>query len=784
MSVRLFCVAAAVLVATSARAGVDVTVSALIDGRSVIEIRNGQLWWHHLDYAAPGLLANNNVPTSVNGYAWYPQWPGFSGEVRCGGCLSTKLDLVTAGIYLGPAPRLTSMTIVSARYSATVLTTPSAANGFLTEIDLNDDPLAGGATYTVTLHYDPAGWMPVNGLVGYWPGDGDGTDHAGTNAATLNNGAGFAAGQLGQAFSFNGHAQDARIGNAASLSVAHGDFTAAAWVKFGAMCNSGGYDTGPVCDMSIVDKMTNAVAPNTDGWRLIKQTDGHFWFCFGGGGSNGCYPGGLTVISQATATTGPWTQVTAVKRGGQIELWINGAHDATQALGAFTDTGSGILRIGGQTQEGSFIIGAVDDVRLYNRALSSSEIGSLALLPPSAAPPPPAITAPANGATLVAGAVSISGTGVPGAELTLLDAVTPIASATVGTAGTFSASVTFGVGVHALTATQSTGGPSSNASAEVDVTVVPPAPSITSSPSRNPDNHAAFAGGAFVASTPTTVRVYDFGALAASVAASGGAWSFDGLAAPRKLNDGPHALGFTAVVNGFESATTSSSFVLWTQPPALAIVAPAAGSSQAAASQPISWTAAAGYAPPAGVSIAAVSYAFDGAALYSGAPAGAPTAIDLTMARPGAHIFALSATDSLGNADPAPFSSAFTYAPSLATDRALTLKLLGPIAGDCSRRHEDDDEDDDGHRFTCGNLRSLVRRLDIVRRLAALHPRDPEDKREVREEIARQLWRYITAVERYARRKLIPAAVAGVLAADVRFLLDQYGGPPRRERDD
>src|ERR1035437_5155964 len=42
------------------------------------------------------------------------------------------------------------------------------------------------------------------GLVGWWAGEGNASDSAGTNNGTLYGGMSFAAGEAGQAFSFNG----------------------------------------------------------------------------------------------------------------------------------------------------------------------------------------------------------------------------------------------------------------------------------------------------------------------------------------------------------------------------------------------------------------------------------------------------------------------------------------------------------------------------------------------------------------------------------------------------
>src|SRR5262249_40552888 len=63
-------------------------------------------------------------------------------------------------------------------------------------------------------------------------------------------------------------------------------------------------------------------------------------------------------------------------------------------------------------------------------------------------PPPPALTSPSNGATVVGTSVTVSGTGFPGATVTLFDAGLNVGTAFVDTAGNFSGALTLGYGGH------------------------------------------------------------------------------------------------------------------------------------------------------------------------------------------------------------------------------------------------------------------------------------------------------------------------------------------------
>src|SRR5688500_176887 len=59
---------------------------------------------------------------------------------------------------------------------------------------------------------------PPTGVVAWWRGDGDATDSTGTNDGTLEGGARFADGMVGQAFSFDGTDDLVRVTTAEELN--------------------------------------------------------------------------------------------------------------------------------------------------------------------------------------------------------------------------------------------------------------------------------------------------------------------------------------------------------------------------------------------------------------------------------------------------------------------------------------------------------------------------------------------------------------------------------------
>jgi len=94
---------------------------------------------------------------------------------------------------------------------------------------------------------------------------------------------------------------------------------------------------------------------------------------------------------------------------------VNGTQASSRTLGGNILSSSGMLRIGGNAVWGEYFSGLIDEVRLYNRALTASEIqtdmntpiGSSSPPPSDTTPPTVSVTAPVDGAT-VSGAVTLT----------------------------------------------------------------------------------------------------------------------------------------------------------------------------------------------------------------------------------------------------------------------------------------------------------------------------------------------------------------------------------------
>ncbi len=199
-----------------------------------------------------------------------------------------------------------------------------------------------------------------NGLVGYWTFDGKDTtdkiyDVAGGNNGYLAVGATTSAktmGKQGQALSFNGTDREIDIADNASLNL-DTSFTISAWIKRQGTSWSPIYDAsasfGWVFQISDTNKITLTETAVND------------------------------YMGTSNVQNGVWQHVVVVKNGNgasNTTFYLNGVADGTASSDTII-TPSGIKKIG--YDNSFFFNGSIDDVRLYNRALSASEVKSLYL---------------------------------------------------------------------------------------------------------------------------------------------------------------------------------------------------------------------------------------------------------------------------------------------------------------------------------------------------------------------------------------------------------------------
>ncbi len=192
---------------------------------------------------------------------------------------------------------------------------------------------------------------PPDGILGWWPGDGDAAALVGA-PATLGGGAGFTGGEVGQAFQFNGSGQYAATALDVKPSVVP-TTTWEAWVNPARINVSGRQEI-----LSI----------DTGGYGrsvLIETGTTNFGVFTGSG-----------VWQPVGASANEWQHIAVVFAPTNIWFYKNGVQFSYgQPPGA--SSSSATLNIGRSPGYGEYFTGAIDEVTVYDRALAPEEIQAI-----------------------------------------------------------------------------------------------------------------------------------------------------------------------------------------------------------------------------------------------------------------------------------------------------------------------------------------------------------------------------------------------------------------------
>lgn len=201
------------------------------------------------------------------------------------------------------------------------------------------------------------------GLVAWWPGQGDATDQVGTNHGTIS-GATFAAGHVGQAFSFDGN--DAiSVADAANLRPVT-NLTIEGWIK-----------TSGIAESAFVGFIAARSGNGFTGYEFLVATPsqgGRLRFLLNGGG------GGASLDSTNSVTDGVFHHVAATYDGVAMRIYRDGVCETelpmTQPINYVTGQPLWIGRREFSPIPGYFP-GLIDELSIYNRALSAGEIAAI-----------------------------------------------------------------------------------------------------------------------------------------------------------------------------------------------------------------------------------------------------------------------------------------------------------------------------------------------------------------------------------------------------------------------
>ena len=211
--------------------------------------------------------------------------------------------------------------------------------------------------------------IPTNGLAAYWPGEGNAMDMSGNNNnGVAYNGVSYTAGQVGQAFTFDGNLRSGiQVVDSPSLKII-GAITVSAWIKFATfpLDNANG-------EATIVFRGDDR--PGLDPYKMYVTPQGTVRFHIESETAQ--------IELEAPIPQNTWVMVTGtLDDSGDIRLYINAqlAKETLTTVRPLADlVGIGGLGIGHHpglpdTPFDYQFNGKIDEIRIYNRALSDQEV--------------------------------------------------------------------------------------------------------------------------------------------------------------------------------------------------------------------------------------------------------------------------------------------------------------------------------------------------------------------------------------------------------------------------
>jgi RHS repeat-associated protein len=216
---------------------------------------------------------------------------------------------------------------------------------------------------------------PPSGLVGWWRAEGSGADQIGGHDGTMNGGVAFAPGEVGEAFILSGTNGYVEVPGSSALDMP-GPFTIELWVRLNSLANQ----------QYLVIKDSETNEGKFHNYELLVLGDTPIFPFIAPAHTIGFAIGDGTALyqlfSHTTLSVGVWYHIAAVYDGNNQIIYVNGQPDASQAIGARTlfTTPTKPMRLGIVREGGVFsypLDGLMDEVSLFNRALSASEVHAI-----------------------------------------------------------------------------------------------------------------------------------------------------------------------------------------------------------------------------------------------------------------------------------------------------------------------------------------------------------------------------------------------------------------------
>ena len=246
----------------------------------------------------------------------------------------------------------------------------------------------GGATAKVNLTLKPTGTLS-NGLVGHWSFDGSSMaadtayDRSGNgNTGTLTNGPTRAIGRIGQALSFDGSDDFVDIFNSQTVPSTfqtignNNNYALSAWIKTNKAAN--GDEALWYCESTIIELRDEDGITKTPFNLGLEDT----FLCLGRTDQDNT--GAERYLGTISINDGAWHHVAVSVVDNVADFYTDGVFDVQRtytagAGNASVGTQTSNMQIGARSNDdgarnSNLFNGLIDDVRIYNRALSPAEV--------------------------------------------------------------------------------------------------------------------------------------------------------------------------------------------------------------------------------------------------------------------------------------------------------------------------------------------------------------------------------------------------------------------------
>jgi hypothetical protein len=221
------------------------------------------------------------------------------------------------------------------------------------------------------------------GLIAWWPGEGNVVDLIGSHYGSMLGGAGFIAGTVGQGLFFDGVDDAVRIDYSPQLVLSN--LTVEAWIKPLSFVDDADYGQEIIFGQAFgypqlcVRNGAQGIRPNL----ALAENPSTF----------------LVLESTVEIPVGEFSHLAATWDGGTMKLFVNGSPAGEMVVHRAPMATDCPFFIGGWSDAcgfiGHFFHGVIDELSLYNRALSAAEIAAIhSAGSDGKCPSPPALCAP------------------------------------------------------------------------------------------------------------------------------------------------------------------------------------------------------------------------------------------------------------------------------------------------------------------------------------------------------------------------------------------------------